>query len=289
MNGLQGIGPGAARDATRVTPAMARESTSSTTRDTPSGPTFLSLPKTLAFSGGIGIALGALLLRSPGAGWSLGALGSGAWKGAALGASLGGLAVGADRITDGEMNRQLDLIALDRRAQLWFALSNLTKPWLAGMGLGVMDDARAAQRQLYGGREPLDGPHDAFRHAYASALFVLRAMRDHGVPRAEAAKLAIEAGEANEVDGQDNNDEHSRSMDFANNLAGIEVVGDGRARAGEAADPDGFVTEAALRARIVDALAGGRLQVVVRTGSEPSARPTVPRDLPPNFARRAER
>lgn len=289
MSGFDRIAPGAAPQATPLTPAAVHASTSSTTPDVPAGPTFLSIPKTFAFGGGIGIALGALLLRSPGAGWSLGALGSGAWKGAALGASLGGLLIGADRVTGGEVNRQLDTITLDRRAQLWFVLSNPTKPWLAGMGLRVASDARAAQEQLYGRREPLDGPQDAFRHAYASALFALRAMRDHGVPQAEAAQLAIEAGEAHEVDGQDNNDEHSRSMDFANNLAGTQVLGDARARAGEAADTAGFVTEAALRARILDALAAGQLQVVVRTGSEPSARPTVSGDLPQNSARRPER
>lgn len=258
---------------------------SSTTPDVPRRQALLSIPGTLGWAAGIGTGLGALLLRSKGAGFTLGALGSGAWKGAAVGAGIGAALIGLDRLTDGQVKRQLDLVSLDRRAQIGFVLANPTKPWIAKLGLGVANDARAAQEQLYGHREPLDGPQDAFRHAYAAALFSLRSMRDHGVEPTEAHRLAIAAGTAHEVDGQDNNDEFSRAMDHANNQAGIAIVGDGRATGDEAADARGFVTEAGLRRRVLDAMSAGTLELVDRSGSEPSARRSKSADLPPDSDR----
>ena len=265
-----------------ATPTEVDDSLSSTTPDVPPKDRFLSIPSTLLWAGGLGAGIGALLLRSPGAGWRLGALGAGAWKGAALGGGLGAALVGIDRLTDGEVKHQLDTIFLDRRAQAWFVLKHPTKPWLASMGLGVARDARAAQEALYGRREPMDGPQDAFRHAYAAALFSLRAMREHGVSADEAHRLAIEAGEAHETDGQDNNDEHSRAMDWANNHAGTLIVGDGRARTGEQAGPGGFVSESALRQRVLAAMLAGELHLVDRSTDPVSSRTSNSLDLPPN-------
>lgn len=264
-----------------TTPASVDESLSSTTPDVPKRDPFLSIPKTLLWAGGLGVGIGALLLRSKGAGWGVGALGTGAWKGAALGTGLGASLIGIDRFTGGAVKHQVDTILLDRRAQAWFVLTHPTRPWLAPMGLGVARDARAAQEALYGPREPLDGAQDAFRHAYAAALFSLRAMREHGVGAEKAHELAIEAGAAHEADGQDNNDEHSRAMDERNNTAGTIAVGDGRARPGEQADARGFVTERALRARILAAMAAGELTLVDRGADPVTSRPSTSLDLPP--------
>jgi hypothetical protein len=258
------------------------DSLSSTTPDVPTGQQFLSIPKTLGWTSALGIGLGVLLLRGTSAGWGLGALGSGAWKGAAVGAGIGAALIGIDRATGGEVHRQQQKIFLDRTAQIGFVLTHPTKPWLLSMGLGVARDARASQESLYGPREPLDGPQDAFRHTYAAALFSLRAMRDHGVSADDAHGLAVDAGAAHEADGQDNNDAFSRRMDTANNLTGTQLVGDGRALPGEDADANGFVTEHALQQRVLVAMAAGTIQLVDRTGSGPSFRASNSGDLPPN-------
>ncbi|MCW2926810.1 MAG: hypothetical protein JWM86_778 [Thermoleophilia bacterium] len=253
----------------------------STTPDLPRKAPLLPIAGTLGWAAGIGLGAGALLLRSTGAGWGAAALASGAWKGGALGAGLGASLLVADHLSGGAVKRQLDLIALDRKAQLWFVVSHPTKPWLASLGLGVADAARSSQERLYGPREPLDGPQDAFRHTFAAALFSLRAMREHGTAPTEAHELAIAAGEAHERDGQDNNDSFSRAMDTANNHLGTELVGDGRARPGEDADAAGFVTEHALRERVLAAIAGGQVQLVDRSAATPTVRSSTVADLPP--------
>lgn len=253
---------------------------SSTTPDVPARRPMLSIPGTLAWGAGLGVAVGALLLRSKGAGWALPALASGAWKGAAVGAGMGAALIGIDRVTDGQVKKQLEYVSLDRRAQIGFVLKNLNRPWIAGLGIGVASDARAAQEQLYGTAEPLDGPQDAFRHAYAAALFTLRCERDHGVDPATAQRLAIDAGAAHEVDGQDNNDDLSRDMDHANNATGAALAGDGKARSGERADANGFVTERALRERVLDAMRAGKLELVDRTATPPAPRASTSADLP---------
>ncbi len=253
---------------------------SSTTPDVPRKRPMLPAPSTLGWGIGLGTALGALLLRSKGAGWGAGALASGAWKGALVGGGIGTALLGLDKLTSGQVKQQLDYVSLDRRAQILFVLRHPTNPWIAGTGLGVARDARGAQEQLYGTWDPLDGPQDAFRHSFAAALFSLRAMRDHGKTPEHAHTLAIGAGEAHEVDGQDNNDDFSRAMDSANNRTGTEIVGDGRAVPGENADANGFVTEHALRERVLAALRDGRLQVVDRSGESPVARASTASDLP---------
>lgn len=262
-------------------PAGLDRTLSSTAPDVPRATPHLSVPGALSAGLAAGAGLGMLLLRGGGAGWGLKALGTGAWKGAAIGAGLGAALVGIDRLTGGEVKRQLDYVLLDRRAQLTFVLRNATRPWVGPMGLGVARDARAAQEHLYGLREPLDGPQDAFRHTFAAALFSLRAMRDHGQSPEDAHRLAIDAGEAHEVDGQDNNDQHSRAMDSSNNRIGTEIAGNGRAANGEAADAAGFVTEHALRERVLRAMQDGRVQLVDRSGDAPALRSSGREDLPP--------
>lgn len=254
---------------------------SSTAPDVKRTAPLLSIPGALGVGLAAGAGIGMLLLRGRGAGWGLTALGTGAWKGAAVGAGMGAALIGIDRVTDGQVKKQLDYVGLDRRAQILFVLRNPTRPWVAGMGLGVARDARAAQEGLYGMREPLDGPQDAFRHTFAAALFSLRSMRDHGQSPADAHRLAIGAGEAHEVDGQDNNDSFSRAMDTFNNHLGTELADDGRAAAGEAADASGFVTEHALRERVLRAIADGRVQLVDRSGDPPTMRSSGDADLPP--------
>ena len=245
---------------------------SSTTPDVGAHAPFLATGRTLATTTLAGAAAGVLLraTRFPGVG-----------GGALLGAAAGVAVLGIDRLAGGSVKRLVDAATLDRRHELAFVLANPTKPWLATFGLHVARDARDAQLGLFGTREPKDGPQDAFRHSYAAALFTLRAMRDHGLSAPESATLALAAGEAHEQDGQDNNDSYSRSMDEANNAAGTMIVGDGRARAGEEADARGFITEAALRDRILAAMAAGSLTMVDRPrGTTPYARPSVPADVP---------
>jgi hypothetical protein len=253
---------------------------SSTTPDVPRKPKTLSLTGSLGWGLGLGAGLGALLLRGKGAGWGLAALGSGAWKGALLGAGMGTALLGLDKLTGGQVKQQLDYVSLDRRHQILFVLKNPTNPWVATTGLGVARDAKRMQDSLYGTWDPMDGPQDAFRHSFAAALFSLRAMRDHGETPASAHALAIGAGEAHEADGQDNNDDFSRAMDNANNLTGTQIVGDGRALPGEDADANGFLTEHALRDRVLAALADGRLQVVDRDPAQPTPRATTAADMP---------
>ncbi|MCB0877755.1 MAG: hypothetical protein KDC46_02085 [Thermoleophilia bacterium] len=253
---------------------------SSTTPDVPKQRPMLPIASTLAWGAGVGALLGALVLRPRGGGWALGALATGGWKGALVGGGIGGALLGLDRLTGGEVKKQLDYVALDRRHQIGVVLRHPTKPWLAGLGLGVARDARAAQEQLYGTREPLDGPQDAFRHTYAAALMTLRAIRDHGEDPAGAAALAIEAGEAHELDGQDNNDDLSREMDRFNNHVGAGLAGDGRAAGGEQADANGFVTEHALRERVLEAMRTGQVQLVDRGATPAAPRVSGPGDVP---------
>lgn len=235
----------------------------------------LPVVATLAWGAGLGLGIGALLLRPSGLARVPGLV-TGMRNGAIVGGGMGVALLGLDRLTHGAVGQQADSILLDRRAQAWFVLGHPTKPWLARMGLRVATDARAAQEQLYGRREPLDGPQDAFRHAYAAALYAQRMMEQHGVDPAEARALSAAAGRAHEVDGQDNNDEFSHAMDFHNNQGGLELVGDGHG-------PDGsWLTEAQLRSAVLDAMAHGKLELVDRSGRTPAAVATTPRDLPPS-------
>lgn len=260
--------------------ASTRDRRSSTPPDTPPHRHGLPLLQTLAWSGGLGAAGGALLLRTGAGGWAPRVIGAGVLRGGALGVGVGAALLGIDRATHGEVQRQLGKLTLDRRAQAWFVISNPGRPWIGPTGIRVATAARTAQESLYGRAEPLDGPQDAFRHAFAAALLSLRAMRDHGQSTADAHRLAIDAGEAHERDGQDNNDDFSREMDRSNNRSGTQLIGDGRARSDEPADAAGYVTELALRERVLDAIGGGRLQLVDRGGSTPVARPSGVDDLP---------
>lgn len=253
---------------------------SSTTPDVARQPERLSWLNTLTVSTSIGATLGVATLRGKGAPWTLRSMSFGALKGAATSFGIGASIIALDHLTSGEVKRQLSYISLDRRSQMWFVIKNARYPWIGPMGLKVASDARAAQERLYGRSEPLDGPQDAFRHAYAAALFTLRAMRDHNLSQANAAKLALEIGEAHERDGQDNNDELSRNMDYFNNASGAKIVADGRARDYEQKDERGFLTEEALAARVLDAMRQGNLQLVERTKTPANHRYSNESDLP---------
>ena len=69
-------------------------------------------------------------------------------------------------------------------------------------------------------------------------------------------------------------------MDTANNSTGTQLVGDGRAARGEAADAAGFVTERALADRVLAALGSGQLQLVDRDATPPGPRASTAADLP---------
>lgn len=280
VGNVTGLPAGASAPASGRRDETLDETLSSTTPDVPRKPKLLSATGSIGWGLGLGVGIGTLLLRSPGAGWGLGALGAGALKGGLVGAGMGAALLGLDRVTGGQVKKQLDYVSLDRRAQIMFVLKNPTNPWIAGTGIGVARDAQAMQDSLYGRWDPLDGPQDAFRHTFAAGLFSLRAIRDHGETPEQAHRLAIGAGDAHEADGQDNNDEFSRAMDTANNLTGTQVLGDGRALPGEDADANGFLTEHALRDRVLAALRDGRLQVVDRGAGGPTPRATSATDMP---------
>ena len=61
-----------------------------------------------------------------------------------------GRTIGLDRLTDGQVKKQLDYVSLDRRAQIMFVLRNPTNPWIAGTGIGVARDAQDLYRNLSG-------------------------------------------------------------------------------------------------------------------------------------------
>jgi hypothetical protein len=256
------------------------ETLSSTTPDVPARSPLLDPAATLGWGTALGIGVGMAALRSRGAGWGPAALGAGGMRGALVGAGIGAALLALDRLTGGQVKQQLDHVSLERRAQVLFVLRNPTRPWLASTGLRVARDARAEQERLYGSDRTPDGGQDAFRHAYATGLFTLRMIRDRGEQPDLARRLAIAAGAAHEVDGQDNNDELSRAMDLANNDTGGMLAGDGRPRAGEPADEHGFLTEPALRERVLAAMADGKLQVVDRSTTPAAPRPSGSQDLP---------
>lgn len=132
-------------------------------------------------------------------------------------------------------------------------IKNADKLWLFFLARGVKADALAYEQARYGTRESHNGEADAARHAYATALFVLRLQRDHGLSRADAEQLVREAGIAQERDGVDNSATAHR-MDEHNNDVGIALAGEGKGPGG------GWLSEKALQQRVEKARLSGRLQ-----------------------------
>ncbi len=153
---------------------------------------------------------------------------------------------------------QLVRRAVEDHHQALFVLARLDRPWLARVGYAVYDDAKAREQQHFGRGDHLDDDGDAFRHAWAAALMALRAMRDHGMSRPDAARLVIGLGDAHERDGADNA-ALSAQMDRVNNRRGVELVGSGRAGAG-------WISEFELEQHVLDAVRGGRLARVAADG-----------------------
>lgn len=238
----------------------------------PTSRSMLSLPATLALTVGLGAAVGMLLLRPRGVGGA-GALLRGLRNGALVGAGTGVALLGLDRLTGGQVQHQLDLAFLNRLSQIGFVLRHPTKPWLGPTTLAAAGDARDAQHRHYGSHDPRDGAPDAFRHAYGAALLALRMMREHGLEEAEARRLAHEAGEAHEADGQDNTP-MAYQMDLANNTAGLEVLGDGHAADGS------WISEQALQRGVLEAMANGCMLVIDAAAGATALRTTTVADLP---------
>lgn len=234
--------------------------------------TYMSPMKTFAATALVGTAIGALGMR-PSAFSGAAELVRGMRTGALVGAGLGALALIADRVSGGEVHRQLNSAFQDRRAQGWFVLKHLNHPWLASTTLQAASDARAQQHAIFGSAQPLDGPHDAFRHAYAGALLSLRLQRDRGMSAEQAADLTREAGDAHEQDGQDNSPE-AGAMDRFNNAVGIKIASTAHAAGGS------WVSEQDLINQVVNAMATGRLQVVDHVGDTATPRATTQHDLP---------
>jgi len=281
MTAIPRITHGPARTTAMALPAsedhVAKDRLASVAPDVPVAAPRISWTGAVGRGATLGAAAGLLVLRP--SGWELTSLGTGAWKGAAIGVGVAAVLAGVDHLTGGAVKRQLDLVSLDRRHQILFVLKHPLRPWLTGMGLGVADAANAVQRRYFGAHDPMDGAPDALRHGYAAALFTLRAMRDHGESSGDAASLAIEAGDAHEADGQDNNDSYSHEMDAYNNRVGARLAGDGKPRAGEAADDAGWITERALADRVLDAIGAGEIQVVDRDATGAHPRLTTSADL----------
>lgn len=143
--------------------------------------------------------------------------------------------------------------AIEDPHQAMFVIRHANHPWLASLGYSLLDEARAGEQRHFGSAGAIDNEADAFRHAYASGLFVLRAMRDHGISASEAEHLSNEAGRAHEADGADNDAGRlSSKMDIANNAVGASLIGDGH-RGGL------WMTERDVERAAEDALAHGKL------------------------------
>jgi hypothetical protein len=159
----------------------------------------------------------------------------------------------------------------DRHQFAFVARNVVSAPWLYPTARRVRHDAEREQVAVYHTPVAIDDAGDAYRHAWASAALVVRIVEQRGWSIDDATDLARRAGEAHERDGADNPaGRASAEMDLANN-----EVGFGIARDLLAVHPSG-VPAAALRASVLDAIAGGRL-VVLEVGS---SRATTRADLP---------
>lgn len=171
--------------------------------------------------------------------------------GLATGAAAGvGLLV-LDRLSGGTVNSTRKRFSLEEAGAV---LGNWRDPWLGIEAWNVRGRAINRSSQLYG--VDGEGPGNAFRHAYAAALLTLRAMRDHGESRSNAAALTRDVGTAHEDRDSTDPDNALRRMDLHNNEAGIDLVGDGHVVQGGR-----WLRDEELVGRVQQAIAGGKLLV----------------------------
>ena len=224
--------------------------------NTPAGDRLPRLSTMAKAIGGFATA-GALLpqLRPVAGGMAgrLGLLRTGTIAGAAIGALAGAAALVADSVTDGKLARAAHAADMLSRDEAKVFLRNLNRPTLGLTAFRSYQDALAARETSFTELGE-DGPSDAFRHSYGSALLALRLTRDGGVPLERAKRIADDLGRAH-VDRDSTDDSNlRRRMDLSNNSTGLDLLGDAR-NAGEGR----FLTDAELRSRVVEAVATGKL------------------------------
>ena len=190
---------------------------------------------------------------------------------AAGGATLAGAALLIDRLTGNHMGSGLAWI-VDHRHSIGMVVRHPTQPWIGPLGRRTFDDAERVQERLYHVHHATDDGGDAFRHAYASALFAVRMMRDHHVSADQARSIVIEAGDAHELDTWGSNTPAAHAMDLHNNAAGADLAGDGRGSDGA------WLTDSQVQDRVLEALSRGVL-VRLQPGSGELV-PTSSADFP---------
>lgn len=191
--------------------------------------------------------------------------------GMAVGGAAAGVAAILDRVTGNHLGSGRDFIVRNRHT-IWMLMQHPTRPWIGSLGRRTYADAESVQAAAYGARHTTDDGGDAFRHAYGSAVFALRMMRDHGVSPEDARSIVIAAGHAHELDTWAGNTLAAHAMDEHNNAVGAKIAEDGRRADGT------WLSENDIRSRVVDAVAGGQLQRLA-PGSQ-SLIATGPSDLP---------
>lgn len=144
--------------------------------------------------------------------------------------------------------------------QTLFVIRHASKPWISGLARSVLDASHGAELSRFGSNGNVDGQGDAYRHAYAAALFTLRSMRDHGMSAPTAIHLTVSAGDAHERDGADNPaGKRSAEMDMLNNELGAKLVGTGQSGIT-------WISESELETRVWDHLIGGSFRYLDADG-----------------------
>lgn len=227
-----------------------------------------SIAVSAAAGSALGVAAAAIsLLRAGSRGSSLKPI----FLGATAGAAVGGMAILIDRSTGNHLGRLVDAVSRNRHT-IWMLMQHPTRPWIGSLGRKTYADAETAQASAYGARHTTDDGGDAFRHAYGSALFAVRMMRDHGLSPASARSIVIDAGRAHERDTWAGNTAAAHAMDEFNNAVGAQAAGDGHRSDGT------WMTEADVRREVFDRLESGDLRRLA-AGTQ-TLIPTSAADLP---------
>lgn len=234
--------------------------------------TYLPAAPTLTLATlGIGV-LGTVALRSPRGSWSPRAIARGFAAGGALGVALAGVLLLVDRVSDASVGKVFGHFREVGMGQLLMLVRHPLRPWIARQATAIVRDSNRTRLELFGQVDQLDGPSDAFNHAYGSALMLMRSQRDHGLSLEGATALAAEAGLVHENDVTTDPLNVRRMMDLHNNSIG-------RAVASAAHRPDGsWMTDAEIVAAVLDHMRSGDLWVANadRTGLRPTTAADVP-------------
>lgn len=192
-------------------------------------------------------------------------------RAAAGGAVVAGVMLLVDRLTGNHVGMGLGWLA-DNRHAIGVVVRHPFEPWIGPLGRRTYNDAERVQEHLFGVHHSTDDGGDAFRHAYASALYALRMMRDHDISPHRARSIVVDAGVAHERDTWARNTPAAHAMDVHNNAVGVAMVGDGRSATGS------WLSDAQVQERVLDALRSGEL-VRLRPGQQELV-PTTAADLP---------